>query len=75
LDHLLQVCLDENLSEINSISFAIGFLKDQTKNYELAFVLGGTMIIIASFFHFALSCVKPSVEEEEEKKEIEEVHV
>jgi hypothetical protein len=33
------------------------------------------MIIIASFFHFALSCVKPSVEEEEEKKEIEEVHV
>jgi hypothetical protein len=29
------------------------------------------MIIIASYFHFALSCVKPEREEEEGKEEID----
>jgi hypothetical protein len=46
-------------------------MKDLTKNYVSAFITGGIMIIIASYFHFALSCVKPEREEEQ----IEEVHV
>jgi len=47
----------------------IGFLKDYTKKYDLAFAIGGAMIIIAAFFHFALSCVQP--ERNEEKEEID----
>jgi hypothetical protein len=44
-------------------------LKDYTKKYDLAFAIGGAMIIIAAFFHFALSCVQP--ERNEEKEEID----
>jgi hypothetical protein len=47
----------------------IGFLKDYTKKYDLAFAIGGAMIIIAAFFHFALSYVQP--ERNEEKEEID----
>jgi hypothetical protein len=57
---------------MNSITFfSIGLMKDLTKNYVSAFITGGIMIIIASYFHFALSCVKPEREEEQ----IKEVHV
>ncbi|CAF3316535.1 unnamed protein product [Rotaria socialis] len=41
---------------------AAGFLKDYTKKYDLAFVIGGAMIIIASFFHMCIVCVKPDQE-------------
>lgn len=49
---------------------AAGFLKDYTKNYSLAFAIGGAMIIIASFFHISLACVEPP-ETEENNKEIQ----
>jgi hypothetical protein len=72
LDHLLQVCIQDKISiQIYCLSDKIGFLKDYTKNYKLAFALGGAMIIIAAFFHFSLSCVEPERKEEEE----EEIHV
>ncbi|CAF2558554.1 unnamed protein product [Rotaria sp. Silwood2] len=48
---------------------AAGFLKDHTKNYKSAFVVGGTMIIIAAFFHVALSCVESERLEENEEGE------
>ena len=47
-----------------------GFLKDYTKKYDLAFAIGGAMIIIAAFFHFAIGCVKSNHEEEEVEGEI-----
>lgn len=46
-----------------------GFVKDATKRYDIAFLVGGTMIIIAAFFHYALTCVEPECEEEKEKAE------
>ena len=45
-----------------------GFLKDYTKNYDISFVVGGAMIVIGAFFHFAIACVRP---EREEKKEMD----
>ncbi|CAF3817730.1 unnamed protein product [Adineta steineri] len=50
---------------------AAGFVKDQFKKYEYAFIIGGTMIIIGAFFHFCLSLVKPEPKDNREK----EVHV
>jgi hypothetical protein len=52
-------------------------MKDKTRKYDLAFAIGGAMIIIAAFFHIALACVKPTpVEEEEEAEdEIEQLKV
>ncbi|CAF0784825.1 unnamed protein product [Rotaria sp. Silwood1] len=38
---------------------AAGFLKDYTKKYDMAFAIGGAMIIVASFFHFCIVCVPP----------------
>jgi len=52
---------------------AAGFLKDYTKKYDLAFAIGGAMIVIASFFHIAIVCfqsdrdVKTQEEIDEEK--------
>ncbi|CAF4711404.1 unnamed protein product [Rotaria sp. Silwood1] len=53
---------------------AAGFLKDRTKKYDLAFVVGGAMIIIAAFFHIALSCVEPERLQEEEEEEQQQQH-
>jgi hypothetical protein len=50
---------------------AAGFLKDYTRKYDLAFAIGGAMIIIAAFFHFAVGCV-PSDREIEIQEEINE---
>jgi MFS-type transporter involved in bile tolerance (Atg22 family) len=47
---------------------AAGFLKDYTKKYDLAFAIGGAMIIIAAFFHMSLACFEPEYEEEKEKE-------
>lgn len=52
------------------ISLRIGFLKDVTKTYNLAFVIGGTMIIIGALFHFCISCVEPERREDEEEENI-----
>jgi len=41
---------------------AAGFIKDYTKKYNVAFMIGGTMIAIAAFFHFALAFVEPDRE-------------
>lgn len=42
-------------------------MKDYTQKYDLAFAIGGAMIITAAFFHFSLSFFEPEhVEEEEE---------
>ncbi|CAF2326798.1 unnamed protein product [Rotaria sp. Silwood2] len=50
---------------------AAGFLKDYTKKYDMAFAIGGAMIIVASFFHFCIVCVPPErdVETNEGKSE------
>ncbi|CAF4291742.1 unnamed protein product [Rotaria socialis] len=45
---------------------AAGFLKDYTEKYDLAFAVGGAMIIIAAFFHMSLSCIEPERAEEEQ---------
>ncbi|CAF0744254.1 unnamed protein product [Rotaria sordida] len=37
---------------------AAGFLKDYTKKYDVAFALGGAMIIVAAFFHFCIPKTK-----------------
>jgi len=51
---------------------AAGFLKDYTKKYDLAFIIGGTMIIIAAFFHIALVFFEPEkIEKEEEENKNE----
>jgi hypothetical protein len=44
-------------------------LKDYTKKYELAFAIGGAMIIIATFFHIAVAFVKPEHKEVEEEEQ------
>ena len=50
----------------------LGFLKDYTKKYDLAFIIGGTMIIIAAFFHIALVFFEPEkIENEEEENKNE----
>ncbi len=51
---------------------SIGFLKDYTKKYDLAFAIGGAMIIIAAFFHFAVGFVKPDREIEVQEEINEE---
>lgn len=38
---------------------AAGFLKDSTKKYDMAFAMGGAMIIIAAFFHMFIVFVRP----------------
>ncbi|CAF4003771.1 unnamed protein product [Adineta steineri] len=48
-----------------------GLIKDHYEKYDLAFTIGGTMIIIGAFFHFCLSLVKPEPKDNSEK----EVHV
>ena len=35
-----------------------GLLKDYTRRYDIAFTIGGAMIIIAAFFHIAIAFVK-----------------
>jgi len=52
--------------------YIIGFLKDYTKKYDVAFAIGGAMIIIAAFFHFCIVCVKSDrdVETHEDEEEI-----
>lgn len=50
----------------------VGFLKDYTRKYDTAFVVGGAMIIIAAFFHFAISFVQPEKNTQEKKKANEE---
>jgi hypothetical protein len=59
--------------KINFICFILGFLKDYTKKYDLAFAIGGAMIVIASFFHFSIVCFKSDrpVETTEVKNEEE----
>ncbi len=49
----------------------IGFLKDYTKKYDMAFAIGGAMIIIAAFFHIAIICVRPE-DDVEIQKDIDE---
>jgi hypothetical protein len=51
----------------------IGFVKDYTKNYAMAFVIGGAMIMIAAYFHIAIVCVKPERTEEAENEENNDV--
>ncbi len=51
--------------------FVLGFLKDYTRKYDLAFAIGGAMIIIAAFFHFAIVCVR-SDRDVETQEEIDE---
>ncbi|CAF0752882.1 unnamed protein product [Adineta ricciae] len=48
---------------------AAGFLKDSTKKYDMAFAIGGAMIIIASFFHIFIAFVQPASETEVEKEQ------
>ncbi|CAF1314779.1 unnamed protein product [Rotaria sordida] len=53
---------------------AAGFLKDYTKQYSLAFAVGGAMIIIGAFFHVALSYFEPElIKDKEAEDEHEEV--
>ncbi|UJR33469.1 hypothetical protein I4U23_020914 [Adineta vaga] len=51
---------------------AAGFLKDHTKKYDMAFAIGGAMIIIAAFFHFCIVCFPSDRQAEKEKEEREE---
>lgn len=44
---------------------SLGFLKDYTKKYDLAFVIGGAMIIIASFFHIGVAFFDAEKNEED----------
>lgn len=37
-------------------------MKDYTKKYDLAFAIGGAMIIIAAFFHFAVGFLRSDSE-------------
>ena len=50
-------------------------MKDYTKKYDLAFAIGGAMIIIAAFFHFAVGFIQPESEviAEAKKKEEEKI--
>jgi MFS family permease len=48
---------------------AAGFIKDYTKNYKLAFAIGGIMIIIGAIFHFCVSCVESDLDKDEESVE------
>ncbi|CAF0906305.1 unnamed protein product [Adineta steineri] len=50
---------------------AAGFLKDYTKKYDLAFAIGGAMIVVASFFHFCIVCVPTDREVETNEKQEE----
>lgn len=50
---------------------AAGFLKDQTKDYRLAFVLGGAMIIVATFFHIGLVFFDREKTSEEREEQVE----
>jgi hypothetical protein len=50
----------------------VGFLKDYTRKYDLAFAIGGAMIIIAAFFHFCIACYEPQ-REDEMQTEAEEI--
>lgn len=54
-----------------SLLFWIGFIKDYTKRYDLAFALGGGMIVIAAFFHIAIAAIKPECRVSEEEEETE----
>jgi len=60
------LCHSISFSKFNLVS--IGFLKDYTKNYSLAFAIGGAMIIIAAFFHISLVCVRPEPTDEHNKQ-------
>lgn len=44
---------------------AAGFIKDFTGRYDMAFAIGGAMIIIGAFFHIALCFVKPETQKNE----------
>jgi len=67
---LLLLFLFENQSSIIRL-FSIGFIKDYTKRYDVAFALGGAMIVIAAFFHIVIAAVEPErlINEESEEEE------
>lgn len=67
----MQVCLFSKRNSVFLSVGSLGLLKDLTNTYDSSFVLGGAMIIVGSFFHFALSFFKTETQPEKAAEPVE----